>query len=1363
MTYNKKKWVDHIVDQNGSVIQQGTPLSSGNLNNMENGIANAHIGIDNNVEAIREAICSGFTKLGDIDYSYMSTNPNTIRLSTESVAFVNGYKVAIPDGTVINLDAPPIEGKREDLVFLEVWKSQATDTEGEKVSWRLRTVANVDFNTYPEGFKIYGAPWNGGVCAQGGNGIPQGYVSSSPGTTAFHTRKDNSTMPDDGGLYRAGLGSVSKNILITADGYVYAIPMFRVLRRNSGGYSVRNGNGSSLFKYIIGVKNKNIPVTNSIAIVTSSDIIGFDGLIIGEKYEVDPSRSSGKSYYTVVSKDSVSATLLYSVPNTNSSMSADTKFILKTRNDYMLSDIVYERDIIDLRHQVSLTGFNYQQLLEENFDKLLRGELQTKEKTKMLKTYHGIPKTPIDNNTVFYASFDGSVIAEVGGNPVNTLNSYSFKNSPTGLGIYYPSSVSGKILAYNLSTPINVGNKATVDFIITNYSKGRLFKIGGLFGYDYSDGNIYISRSGEDVHFPIYKLSNNIVNHIRLRFVGNIVYVIVNGTLMGSLSWVSDIVDIKLFDYAGDGGSVPNYLLSDLSISNIDRGSVFATLPHDFIDGYAKIMPAFNKQRQIQSDAFTSEYKCEVIKANGDNGKHFTKTQATSGIWTSGDTLKVKGLCGEIITGCFNNVALAKIIDISDNSSVAYVDDISKISIGDSVNLMLPSGEIGWVAKTITAIDIINKSVTFDSPLTNGSILKYGRLLETTPSTSSPVIGLNGVTPIIGTWSGLGTKEATFTFGTNASLTNQNVTIEYCLNEVEGQGGIPEVLSNVLGGEYGGKKLIVNPATHIVDDFKGKVSGSVVENPNKSQTTSTSSLLVPSAFNYENSTHYNLINSLDGAISPYGGTSVNGAIPQQLFSFNIIEIIERKFGKIPADTVSGKVFWIKNNLSSIQCNWYGYGSCPIGNKAYFKVYANNGYIFWGDTNGITTNTSSTPTKLGTPLNSDYSIGKAIDDNGFVHFLAYTDKARTTDEVLLVLSNHGLKAWDIIENTTLGYAMQVNSSVTTNTVSLVSSLTGQTAGNSIRKYHRRSDTTINAVNGSVITVNNHGLSTGDIIMNNTRNYAKTKVTVIDANSFTCDTPINGIAGGDSIATYNYYGTQIAESTVISSTIYTDYINIEITFRTPIGYDVLAPENPRRDDGLSNMLFVRKETKEIQVVFSGVDNNKGVVTYGDYVPYQGISYNLDNPLFVHDRIFATTSGTGGVQQDISNVNISRKIFSYLLGCTKTEKLNNVSIMGISSNASSGGNYALIPTIGIRQNTRGIFLCGNIGMGNKEIDTSKIARNTYILFCEFALVCVGGELQIFILGIISYIDSNGKVQSIENNNPLCNIKLSGRPLMK
>lgn len=45
MAYNRTYWVDHVVDQHGAVIQQGTLLDQQHFNNMEVGISDAHIAL----------------------------------------------------------------------------------------------------------------------------------------------------------------------------------------------------------------------------------------------------------------------------------------------------------------------------------------------------------------------------------------------------------------------------------------------------------------------------------------------------------------------------------------------------------------------------------------------------------------------------------------------------------------------------------------------------------------------------------------------------------------------------------------------------------------------------------------------------------------------------------------------------------------------------------------------------------------------------------------------------------------------------------------------------------------------------------------------------------------------------------------------------------------------------------------------------------------------------------------------------------------------------------------------------------------------------------------------------------------------
>lgn len=191
----------------------------------------------------------------------------------------------------------------------------------------------------------------------------------------------------------------------------------------------------------------------------------------------------------------------------------------------------------------------------------------------------------------------------------------------------------------------------------------------------------------------------------------------------------------------------------------------------------------------------------------------------------------------------------------------------------------------------------------------------------------------------------------------------------------------------------------------ITVDFVGKISGSVVENPNIAKINGAASLLTPSAFSSEfvNGAGYNDYGGIQtqNSICSYRTDITNGVIPQHLFSFNLIEIFERKYGKIPATSGAGKVAWLKNNVSNLACNWYGYGSCPSGNKAYIKRWDGSA---WTD---VLSNISSSSTLLALAVSS---LLTAIQSDGFAHFIAYPDAsdgvtASTiyTDYVKLVLT------------------------------------------------------------------------------------------------------------------------------------------------------------------------------------------------------------------------------------------------------------------------------------------------------------------------------------------------------------------------
>ena len=176
-----------------------------------------------------------------------------------------------------------------------------------------------------------------------------------------------------------------------------------------------------------------------------------------------------------------------------------------------------------------------------------------------------------------------------------------------------------------------------------------------------------------------------------------------------------------------------------------------------------------------------------------------------------------------------------------------------------------------------------------------------------------------------------------------------------------------------------------------IADFVGKIAGSVVENPHLARNGALSALVVPPFTGFAEQGYLQIQTTSDGQTRATA-TSVNGVVPQQVFSFNIVAEFEKAYGAVPSadQTLAGKIAWLKSNLKSFIFDWTGYGSCPSGNKAYID-YWNVISSVWAFKNAGTqdtySNTSSSPTLK--EMNSGV-IDNKIDVNGFVHFLAYTD-------------------------------------------------------------------------------------------------------------------------------------------------------------------------------------------------------------------------------------------------------------------------------------------------------------------------------------------------------------------------------------
>lgn len=192
-----------------------------------------------------------------------------------------------------------------------------TVADGVQLQYRLRVSDTVTITSNPEGLgdTVH-------VLPQGGLDAPvsgTGYGFFNAGIPMGGSDKPARNYKDDG-LWICGDGSeLAAQTLGTVDGYIYAIPLFIVHRKN--GYAWSNGqnlNGTACA----------IPATAS-------------HWSYGQTWATD---RPDKAYY----------------------------------------DKPTWKDIIDLRHDVHLNGVNYQEIFEETWTRLLRGELFTKMGTNAL-------------------------------------------------------------------------------------------------------------------------------------------------------------------------------------------------------------------------------------------------------------------------------------------------------------------------------------------------------------------------------------------------------------------------------------------------------------------------------------------------------------------------------------------------------------------------------------------------------------------------------------------------------------------------------------------------------------------------------------------------------------------------------------------------------------------------------------------------------------------------------------------------------------------------------------------------------------------------------------------------------------------
>ena len=1230
-----------------------------------------------------------------------TTNLNSITIP-ETTYSINGYEIKMPL-TVVTLPVAPanVGEKWDDSVFLETYFPASGN--GYTMAGRYRTISNVNFNDFNEGLTGYGISPNYNVQAQGGNSSPLTYSDAwglssniskygafySPAMRSSTTITGKNIAIEDKGVYIAGDGTTtSKTALATYDGYSYAIPLFRVKRRNSSGFSASNPNGARNYIKLDGTVASTVGQITQIVTLPSTS-----ALQIGDKILMGAGGTTWGTYVIIgLTSTTLNTVNSAGLPN-GSTGSAITCWVslVSDHPQSLYSNVIDTRDITDLRHRVA-GQFNYDYELRKASDQFMRGEIGSAK--KMMTVHHGIPKTEIDINTVFYASLDGTTVAEVGGS-LSLSGNISYVPMPTGSGVKLGASSYLALTSFSLPQ-----TQGSIDIIVNKdefvkLDNTSLFDVCGIRFYYHSGGIRLQFRSSSGT--TLYDASNSIPlsalpisKFMKIR----IEYTTSSGKLLLNNK------EILSFNYSGIIGETTNGVgvtgiriglicpIVDVHISNIDRGSIDYQLPPDFISGDAIIMPAYTNQRRILSESQTTQTVNSIVKAtNLLNSRGINRVViGTPNTWSASDTVTVTGMAEELISGVFDtdtaNVTVIK--DALSTDTVIYTDSVTGLVAGDEVKLI--DRVLGTVLATKTiatdGVDATLKKITFTATL-GVALSKYQVVvMESTASSSVPlayhmVAGVK--TAVVGTWATLGTNVATFTLGTNAGLTTQDIQIDYSLIMPSGQNALSVPTTLTLGGEAGFRVPYANQT--ITSDYVNKVAGQTWANPNIAKTGSkiVASNPAPSTFIDEFVTSDSVLPSYDKIYTQNGvvttfSTSVVGEQACIELEFDLIKIAERKLGcKIPAVGVVGKVAWLKSNIGTITWSLWVYGSSPNGNKATVTVWDIGGVWSSGFSQN-TTNSSITKLSQILPIGSPPN---KITSDGFTHLIIYADPASDTISSTInvdfasldivwankIVNSYGLVTGQTVdirddflgkiynsttENPNVAYFTQDNGNYSSLLVPSSGSWT--IYGNDVYYGNiAKLDFTLKSNTTNVnLSMPQHLFSFnlirivedkyGPIPAIDKVQWLKDNLLNIDFNWWGYGTNPSGnyatISTWNGVWTAQSYNTlgsvlkvsgNIKESNAnvklsiciqsdgfvhflswanasngeIPSIIYTDYCNIELTFKNSLtGYDKLSSTNPRRDGGLSNILYVNKQTKEVQTMFPW-SNEYNLTTYSEHL--------------------------------------------------------------------------------------------------------------------------------------------------------------------
>lgn len=639
----------------------------------------------------RKMIPSGFHELVRSDFTgdaiiYNPTDNGLTLTNKIAIApfkcYVNGYEIdargnftynKLDDYILVDLGKASDTSTKDSLIYLEAWfevvngdsqvKSygyNSGDTIGTTaldsrigvetsrrimLFWDIRVKSETDFDNYPEGLGYKTVLKYSSVVAKANGQFGSVTNCNIVFANAINELFEDELFNSDKNLYIAGRKDYETNSSTLYGKYAFALPMFRVRRRNSTQYSISNFNGA--------------PSYNKMMIVNDSSING--------------------------------------------------DLLNNMRPDQLAYDVINVNDMIDLRKSISMNGFQNNSFADSTVQELFNGTLQTDSSAKMRRIQIGnshMSHADIPFATIVIP-FEKTTIQEIPAydinNPLTTEINVDYEDSACGYGavIKGHTQLSYDLKNSNITTQLINELSGTIDFYfkpfwngcdetisqtivwLGNESNSPIIKLSKqsnkliLSQFNYEENNDNYNENQAIVDLSEHLLIANQYYHIRISWTNeNIptcgqIFTYINGTLISQANYSKCYLSAyKLNIGSTENTSNTGFLIDELigysknfeilssnsELYGYTKNKFWPMLPQDFINSNTLLMPSFNSIINNYGD-------CAYLQKNTIQHLKYDKTLTLKTFYLIFNSDKyinsienVYSLTGDIITGVWTGI-----------------------------------------------------------------------------------------------------------------------------------------------------------------------------------------------------------------------------------------------------------------------------------------------------------------------------------------------------------------------------------------------------------------------------------------------------------------------------------------------------------------------------------------------------------------------------------------------------------------------------------------------------------------------------------------------------------------------------------